>query len=335
MSSSEVKQWCQVFKDSQPVVHTFMSHLLASCPNEILATDFTLLEPAQNGMENVLIMTDIFSKFTQAVPTLDQCASTVAQVFVTEWFYKFGLPSQLHSGQGQSFESSLIQQLCGLYGVSKSRTTPYHPAGIGQCKRFNRTLHNLLRTLPVTRKRDWTACLPQLLFCFNTTPHQSMGKSPYYLMFGQDPKLPVDFLLGRIEDPVAGHIHDWVIEHQVQLQMAFEGARHRTRVAADSRRRNHDSHVREIPLKEGHLVLLCDHSRQGGNKIQDCWSSVHYQVLKAPIERGAVYTIASSHDLSKIKHVHRSLLKQHIATRSPERGLAAGGQAEAAVRTLV
>lgn len=92
------------------------NHLLASLPNEILAMDFTLLEPAQNGMENVLIMTDVFSKFTQAIPTRDQCASTVAQALVTEWFYKFGVPSQLHSDQGRSFESSLNQQFCGLYG---------------------------------------------------------------------------------------------------------------------------------------------------------------------------------------------------------------------------
>lgn len=124
--SSEVKQWCQecdrcqVSKDSQPVMRIPMNHLLATRPNGILAIDFTLLERALNGMENVLIMTDVFSKFTQAVPTRDQLASTVAQVLVTEWFYKFGVPSWLHSDQGRSFESSLIQQLCGLYRVSKS-----------------------------------------------------------------------------------------------------------------------------------------------------------------------------------------------------------------------
>lgn len=72
-------------------------------------------------MEYVLIMTDVFSKFTQAVPTRDQHASMVAQVVVTEWFYKFGVPSQLHSDQGRSFESCLIQQLCGQYGVTHKR----------------------------------------------------------------------------------------------------------------------------------------------------------------------------------------------------------------------
>lgn len=228
--SSDMKEWlqrcerCQVAKDSGHVPRSYMGHLLASRPNEILAVDFTLLEPSRSGLENVLLMTDVFSKFTVAVPTRDQRASTVAQVLVTEWFYKYGVPSRLHSDQGRSFESTLIAQLCALYGVAKSRTTPYHPAGNGQCERFNRTLHNLLRTLPVSRKRDWASCLPQLLFSYNTAPHQSTGESPFYLMFGQEPILPVDFLLGRVRDPMPGEVQDWVAEHQARLRVAFEGA---------------------------------------------------------------------------------------------------------------
>uniref|UniRef100_A0A3B4XMP5 Gypsy retrotransposon integrase-like protein 1 n=1 Tax=Seriola lalandi dorsalis TaxID=1841481 RepID=A0A3B4XMP5_SERLL len=176
--STEVARWCQtcercqVAKDVRPKAASFMGHLLASRPNEILAIDFTTLEPAQNGVENVLVLTDVFSKYTVAIPTRDQRASTVAKVLVSEWFYKFGVPARLHSDQGRNFESFLIQQLCSLYGVVKSRTTPYHPEGNGQCERFNRTLHNLLRTLPVSRKRDWNACLPQVAYCYNTTPHQ-------------------------------------------------------------------------------------------------------------------------------------------------------------------
>lgn len=144
-----------------------------------------MLEPTRSGLENVLVMTDVFTKYTLAVPTRDQRAETVAQVLVVEWFYKFGVPSRIHSYQGRNFESSLVQQLCALYKVEKSRTTPYHPAGNGQCKRFNRTLHNLLLTLPVSRKMDWASCLPQVLFCYNTTPHQATGESPYFLCLGK------------------------------------------------------------------------------------------------------------------------------------------------------
>ncbi len=226
-------------------------------------------------------MTDMFSNFTQPFPTRDQRAFTLTQVLVTEWFYKFVAPSQLHSDQGRSFECSLIWQLCGLYGVVKSQTTLYHPAGNGQCERFNRTLHNLLRALPATRKRDWTICLPQLLFCYDMTPHQSTGEPPYYLVFGQDQKLPVDFLLGRVEDQAGCMTGLWNIK-------------------LDSRWYSELQHTE------------WDQSMLGHNKIQDCRSSIWYQVLKAPTERGSVYTIASEDDPSRIKHVHCTLLKHYI-----------------------
>lgn len=81
---SNIKKWihkcecCQVAKDSGHGPHGFMGHLLASRPNE-MTMDFTLLEPSRNGFENVLTMTDMFSKITVAVPTWDQRAPTMTQ----------------------------------------------------------------------------------------------------------------------------------------------------------------------------------------------------------------------------------------------------------------
>lgn len=314
----DIRQWvqgcerCQVAKDARPVSGSFMGHLLASRPNEIVAMDFTLLEPSQNGVENVLVITDVFSKYTVAVPTRDQRAATVAQVLLKEWFFKFGVPDRIHSDQGRSFESVLLQQLCHLYGVGKSRTTPYHPAGNGQCERFNRTLHNLLRTLPVSRKRDWASCLPHVLFCYNTTPHQGTGESPYLLMFGREPRLPIDFLLGRVQDPMPGEVQDWLVEHQARLKVAFGNARERLLVAAGRRKERHDQGVRHSPLQVGQWVYLRDHSIRGRHKIQDIWSSIIYQVLRAPSGDGPVYTIAPVDDLQKTRNVHRDQLKAHV-----------------------
>lgn len=313
--TADIVRWCQecercqLAKDARPAAPSFMGHLLAARPNEILALDFTVLEPSASGCENVLVLTDVFSKYTLAVPTWDQRAPTVANVLVREWFCKFGVPSRIHSDQGRCFESLLLQQLCGFYGVQKSRTTPYHPAGNGQCERFNRTLHNLLRTLPVSKKRDWASCLPQLLFCYNSTPHQTTGESPHFLMFGQEPRLPLDFLLGRVPEPVAGGVHDWVHEHQTRLRVAAEGAKERLQMAADRRKANHDMKARDAPLEEGQRVYLRDLSVRGRHKIHDLWSPVVYQVMKAPPQGGSVYTIAPEGNLQQVKHVHRTLLK--------------------------
>lgn len=320
--SAEISRWClecercQVAKNTRPGTRSFMGHLLASRPNEIVAIDFTIMEPSRTGLENVLVITDVFSKYTLAIPTRDQRASTVAQVLVREWFYKMGVPGRVHSDQGRSFEASLIQQLCGLYGIQKSRTTPYHPAGNGQCERFNRTLHDLLRTLPPSRKRDWVDCLPQVTFCYNTTPHQATGETPHFLMFGQDPRLPVDFLLGRVSEPVAGSVNDWVIEHQTRLQIAFEGARDRLKVVADRRKVHHDQKVRDPPLQEGQLVYLRDLGVRGRHKIHDLWHPEVYRVTGVPRSDGGQYTIVSVDEPSQVKRIHRSLLKPRIGGES-------------------
>ncbi len=268
-------------------------------------------------MENVLVLTDVFSKYTQAVPTRDKRASTVAKVLVNEWFYKFGIPSRIHSDQGRNFESTLIQQLCELYGIERSRTTPAHPMGNGQCERFNRTLHNMLRTLPSSRKKNWAIYLPQMVFSYNTTPHQSTCEYPHLLMFGQEPQLPVDFLLERIEPPTQGSVHDWISDHQDRLRVAFEGAKSRMKSAADRRKEWHDQRVRDDPLKPGQLVLR-DLCVRGRAKIQDCWSSVTYKVLRASMPGGSVYTIAPVEDLEKVRHVHRTLLRAQPSRQSSE-----------------
>ena len=66
---------------------TPMGKVLATRPLEVLALDYTVLEPSSNGKENVLVMTDVFTKFSVAVPTRDQKASTVAKVLLNEWVF--------------------------------------------------------------------------------------------------------------------------------------------------------------------------------------------------------------------------------------------------------
>jgi transposase InsO family protein len=108
-----------------------MGHILATRPLEIVAMDFTTVGRSADGKENVLIITDVFTKYTIAIPTPDQKATTVARALVTTWFQRFGVPERLHSDRGRDFEAAIIRQLCELYGIEKSRMTPYHPQGNG------------------------------------------------------------------------------------------------------------------------------------------------------------------------------------------------------------
>lgn len=110
---------CMLSKDGK-AIHTTIGSAVAKRPLEIVAIDFTVLEPGTNNVENVLVVTDIFTKFTQAFVTKDQTAVTVARVLFTEWFLKYGIPERIHSDQGRSFEGKIVNALCRLYGIQHS-----------------------------------------------------------------------------------------------------------------------------------------------------------------------------------------------------------------------
>ena len=76
-----------------------MGTLLAKNPLEVLAINFNILEPNSSGIENALVLTDGFTKFTQVISTKDQKTRTVAKVLVNDWFVLFGVPQCIHSDQ--------------------------------------------------------------------------------------------------------------------------------------------------------------------------------------------------------------------------------------------
>ena len=188
------------------------------------------------------MITDVFTKFTAAIATKDQKAKTLARVLVKEWFLKYGLPSRIHSNQGRSFQNSIIESLCSMYDIKQSRTTPYHPMGNGQCEHCNRTLHNLLRTLPEGRKNKWPDYLPELCYAYNSTPHASTGFAPYELLFGRQPRLPVDnFLnLNKQQD-----LDEYVESHAMRLQQMRVMTEERMLKKARQRAKKHNRKVKD------------------------------------------------------------------------------------------
>ena len=277
---------CQLNKKS--AVKPPMQHIHASRPLQIVAIDFTKLEMASDGRENVLVMTDVFTKFTVAVPTRNQEAKTVAQVLTKEWFSRYGVPERLHSDQGRDFESALIKELCGIYGIHKSRTTPYHPQGNGQCERFNRTLHDLLRTLSAEQKKRWPMYLPEVVQAYNNTPHATTGFSPHFLLFGQEPCLPVDIILGR-KTGTASNALDWVRQHRARLLEAHSKVRDRLHKRVEDQTAAQPC-TGDASLTVGDFVYVKNRVI-GRSKIQDRWLPDLHVVTTCPFPDIPVYVV--------------------------------------------
>ena len=106
----------------------------------------------------------------------------------------FGFPQQLMSDQGTEFTGDVIAALCKLLGIEKIRTTPYHPQSNGSAERVHQTLQRMIGKLDPEKHRKWPLHIGSVLIAYNATRSQVTGYSPYFLMYGRRPRLPVDLL---------------------------------------------------------------------------------------------------------------------------------------------
>ena len=74
--------------------------IVANGPLDLLCVDFTTMDQSRDGKGYVLVLTDAFSKFSQAFITPNQKALTVAKIIVDKWFYTYGIPVGIHSDRG-------------------------------------------------------------------------------------------------------------------------------------------------------------------------------------------------------------------------------------------
>ena len=193
-----------------------------------------------------------------------------------------------------------------MYGNKKSRTTSYRPQANGQCERFNCTMHDLLRTLPNDSTKQWPVHLPEVIYAYNTTPHKSTGFTPYYLLFGRDPRLPIDSMLGTAEP--SSDTPECISVHQQRIQEAYEVARKHLNQAAEKRKRYADRNARDLPLKLGARVYYKQRGIRGRSKIQNVYRTEIYKVI-AKMEAKDVYKIEPADGFGTPRWVSRAELK--------------------------
>ena len=134
-------------------------------------------------------------------------------------FCVYGCPSLIISDQGREFINEMSDLLFTKTNTQHRVTSAYHPQTNGLTERFNQTLSNCLVSKINESQNDWDDKLDAILFSYRVSRQASTKYSPYFLMFGRHPRLPIDVeyeAANSLEDPDLVEPTDEDIEHALE-----------------------------------------------------------------------------------------------------------------------
>ena len=143
-----------------------------------------------SGNKYVVVFMDYLTKWVEAFPTSDQKASTIATLLEEHVVCQHGIPEELLSDKGSNFLSDLMLELCSILEIHKINTSGYHPQTNGLVEKFNSTLQSMIAKASDKNATEWDKQLPLLLFAYRSVVQESTKESPFFLLYGRDPRLP-------------------------------------------------------------------------------------------------------------------------------------------------
>ena len=83
----------------------------------------------------------------------------------------------------------------------------------------------MLGTLTPEQKKDWKSHVPALVHAYNCTRSVTTGFSPYYLLFGREPSLPVDVEFGLQRGSLKGSLGSPTASHNLEGDLSLHMGR--------------------------------------------------------------------------------------------------------------
>ena len=313
----DVQEWllgcnkCQRCNPPTPSPRAPLGTITATFPFEKISWDIMgPLPRSSKGNQYILVITDIFSKWVEAYPLPSTNAETLASVLVNGFICRFGVPRSLHSDQGANLTGAVMKALCNLLGINRTQTSAYHPQGNGQVERFNRTLEAMLSKVVADNQADWDTHLPRVLFAYRTAIHETTKFSPFRIVYGRSPILPVDVMIGRdhsiqgLGKPIPAHVRDV----GKSLHSMFQIIRGHQSQAHQRNKRRYDERISGGSFVVGDRVwLYVPAVKKGTSKKFSClWRGPYTVIDKVNTYNYRIQLIGTTHSLV----VHRNRMKQ-------------------------
>ena len=165
----------------------------------------------------------------------------------------------------------------------------------------------MLGTLEEEKKKDWQSHVLPLVQAYNSTKHDSTGFSPFFLMFGRHPRLPIDVAFGLQQDQDKSET-DYVRSLRERMEFAFDIATKNASTASTNHKRNYDRRIRGSTVEVGDRVLVRNTGVRGKCKLANRWESTPYLVVEQPNSEIPVFVVKPEGKSRVKRTLHRNML---------------------------
>lgn len=186
-------QTCQVCQQAKPDRSPYPG-LLQPLPVakrcwDIVSLDFIEGLPTSGRYKCILVVVDTFSKYAHFLPVAHPyIAQQIAQMYIDNVYKLHGMPEALVSDKDAIFTSKVWQEIFKLQGVELKMSSSHHPQTDGQTERVNQCVETYLRCFVHSSPKNWSKWLALAEFWYNSAFHSTLGKTPFMVVYGQEPR---------------------------------------------------------------------------------------------------------------------------------------------------
>jgi len=188
---------------------------IPSEPWEMATMDFIDGLPPSRQYNCILVVVDKLTKYAHFIPLRHPyTASKVAELFVDNIYKLHSMPQSLVSDRDPVFTSQFWQAVFKSTGTHLRMSTAHHPETDGQTERVNQSIECFLRCFISAHPQHWSKWLSLCEFWYNTNWHSALGKSPFEVLYGRQPRY---FGISASDKIAPLDVQDWLAERQLIL----------------------------------------------------------------------------------------------------------------------
>ena len=204
----------------------------------------------------ILTVEDYLSKWPEAIPLPDAKAHTIAVALLDHVISRHSAPRVILSDRGQNFLSSIVRELCNIFDTRKVHSSAYRPQTQGLVERWHSTLYQMLSKYISSDQSDWDEMLPMCLFAYRTTTAtESTELSPFQIIYGREPKLPIEQMLTpptNLSNDIQEHIEKIMTKVRLYQTIAKENSdKHHAKM-----KERYDKTANDVDFQIGNKVWL-------------------------------------------------------------------------------